>query len=104
MKENVKVNELVNEIDKMKKAGTLLAGGDVTQEDLAIQIKGIIMHVATKDMDIKKDRIIDELSNEFVQVMLRADSKSEILKLYNHSCDSFEGCARKYLKEKLEAL
>lgn len=50
-------------------------------------------------MDVKKSMIIDEVSKEFVYVMLRNDSKSEILKLYNQSNDTMENCARRYLEK-----
>lgn len=49
MKEYVKVKELLKEVDEMSKRGTLLARGGVTQEDLAMQIKGLIVHVASKE-------------------------------------------------------
>ena len=49
MKENIKVEELLEEVDKMAKRNTLLARSEVTQEDLAIQIKGIIVHLAMKE-------------------------------------------------------
>ena len=49
MKEYVNVKELLEEVDAMAKRGTLLARGGVTQEDLAMQIRGLIVHVATKD-------------------------------------------------------
>ena len=49
MKENVNVKELLEEVDAMAKRGALLARGDVTQEDLAIQIRGIITSVAMKE-------------------------------------------------------
>jgi hypothetical protein len=49
MKEYVKVNELLEEVDKMTKRNTLLTSGRVTQEDLAIQFKGIIVHLAMKE-------------------------------------------------------
>ena len=49
MKEYVSVKELLREVDAMAKRGTLLARGGVTQEDLAMQIRGIIIHVATQD-------------------------------------------------------
>ena len=49
MKESVNVKELLDEVDAMAKRGTLLARGGVTQEDLAMQISGIIVHVAMKD-------------------------------------------------------
>jgi hypothetical protein len=49
MKEYVNVKELLEEVDAMAKRGTLLARGGVTQEDLAMQIRGLIVHVATKE-------------------------------------------------------
>lgn len=49
MKEYVNVKELLEEADAMAKRGTLLARGEVTQEDLAMQIRGLIIHVATKE-------------------------------------------------------
>lgn len=49
MKEYVKVNELLEEVDKMTKRNTLLTRSGVTQEDLAIQLKGIIVHLAMKE-------------------------------------------------------
>lgn len=49
MKECVNVRELLEEVDAMAKRGTLLARGGVTQEDLAMQISDIIIHVATKE-------------------------------------------------------
>lgn len=49
MKEYVKVKELLEEVDAMANRGTLLARGGVTQEDLAMQIRGLIVHVATKE-------------------------------------------------------
>lgn len=48
MKECVNIKELLEEVDAMAKRGTLLASGGVTQEDLAMQIKGLIVHVAMK--------------------------------------------------------
>ena len=48
MKEYVNVKELLEEVDAMAKRGTLLARGGVTQEDLAMQIIGLIVHVAMK--------------------------------------------------------
>lgn len=48
MKEYVNVKELLEEVDAMAKRGTLLARGGVTQEDLAMQIRGLIVHVAMK--------------------------------------------------------
>lgn len=45
----VSVDKLLKEVDAMAKRGTLLAKGDVTQEDLAIQIKGIIAHIAMQE-------------------------------------------------------
>ena len=49
MKEYVNVKELLKEVDAMAKRGTLLARGGVTQEDLAMQIRGLIVHVAMKE-------------------------------------------------------
>ena len=49
MKEYVNTKELLEEVDAMVKRGTLLARGGVTQEDLAMQIKGLIIHVAMKE-------------------------------------------------------
>lgn len=49
MKEYVNVKELLEEVDAMAKRGTLLARGGVTQEDLAMQIKGLIVTVAMKE-------------------------------------------------------
>ena len=48
MKEYVKVEEF-EEVDKMTKRNTLLARSGVTQEDLVIQFKGIIVHLAMKE-------------------------------------------------------
>lgn len=49
MREYVSVKELLEEVDAMAKRGTLLARGEVTQEDLAMQIRGVIVHVAMKE-------------------------------------------------------
>ena len=49
MKEYIKVNELLEEVDKMTKRNTLFARSGVTQEDLAILLKGIIVHLAMKE-------------------------------------------------------
>lgn len=49
MKENIKVEELLEEVDKMAKRNTLLARSGAAQEDLAIQFKGIIIHLAMKE-------------------------------------------------------
>lgn len=49
MKEYANVKELLEEVDAMAKRGTLLARGGVTQEDLAMQIRGLIVHVAMKE-------------------------------------------------------
>lgn len=49
MKENVSVKKLIETVDDMAKRGSLLARGDVSQEDLAMQIKGMIVHVAMSD-------------------------------------------------------
>lgn len=49
MKEYVNVKELLEKVDTMAKRGTLLARGGVTQEDLAMQIRGLIVYVAMKE-------------------------------------------------------
>lgn len=49
MKEYVNVKKLFTEVDAMAKRNTLLARGGVTQEDLAIQIKGLIINVAMNE-------------------------------------------------------
>lgn len=49
MKEYIKVKEILEEVDGMAKRGSLLARGGITQEDLAMQIKGLIVHIATKE-------------------------------------------------------
>lgn len=54
MNEYANVKELLEEVDAMAKRGALLARGDVTQEDLAMQIKGLIVHVATKDEAVRQ--------------------------------------------------
>lgn len=54
MKEYVNVKEFIEEVDAMAKRGTLLARGGVTQEDLAMQIKGIAVHVAMKGKNYMK--------------------------------------------------
>ena len=45
--ELVNVRELLEEVDKMAKRNTLLARSGATQEDFAIQFKGIIVHLAS---------------------------------------------------------
>ncbi len=49
MKEYVNVKELLEVVDAMAKRGTLLVMGGVTQKDLAMQIKGLIVTVAMKE-------------------------------------------------------
>ena len=49
MKEYVSVKEFLKEVDAMAKRGSLLARGGVTQEDLAMQIRGIVISVAMKE-------------------------------------------------------
>lgn len=46
MKEEIKVKELINTFRDMAKRGTLLARGGVTQEDLLLQIEGVIVKAA----------------------------------------------------------
>ena len=48
MKEEINVKELIEIFEDMAKRETLLARGGVTQEDLLIQIKGVIAHVAMR--------------------------------------------------------
>lgn len=48
-KEYINVKKLLKKVDAMAKRGTLLARGGVIQEDLAMQIKGLIVHVASED-------------------------------------------------------
>lgn len=48
VKEYINVKELLEEVDKLAKRNTLLTRSGVTQEDLAIQFKGIIVHLAMK--------------------------------------------------------
>ena len=51
--ELVNVRELLEEVDKMAKRNTLLARSGATQEDFAIQFKGIIVHLASIWLEIK---------------------------------------------------
>lgn len=46
MKEEIKVEELIETFRDMARRGTLLARGGVTQEDLLTQIEGTIVKVA----------------------------------------------------------
>lgn len=46
MKEYVNVKEFLAEVNAMEKRGSFLVKDGVTQEDLAIQIRGLIIHVA----------------------------------------------------------
>ena len=55
-------------------------------------------------MDINKNMIIDEISKEFIYVILRDETKSEILKLYEQNNDTMENCARRFLEKKLKEL
>ncbi len=48
MKEEIKVKELIDIFRDMANRGTLLARGDVTQEDLLLQIIGTITNVAMR--------------------------------------------------------
>lgn len=47
MRTEVNVEKLINTFRNMANRGTLLARGDVSQEDLLIQIMGAIVKVAT---------------------------------------------------------
>lgn len=55
-------------------------------------------------MDINKNMITDEISKEFVYVMRRDETKSEILKLYEQTTDTMENCVRRFLEKKLKEL
>lgn len=57
MKKYISVEELLEEVDAMAKRGTLLARSGVTQEDLAMQIRGLIVHVAMKEEEESKINI-----------------------------------------------
>lgn len=60
----------VKEVDSMAKRGTLLARGGVSQEDLAIQIKGIIVHVAMKD-ELKQDKFAEKDLSKIEKELLK---------------------------------
>lgn len=75
MKEYVKVKELLEEVDEMAKRGTLLARGEVTQEELAMQIRGFIIHVAMKDTKNKKS--FNEMKKE-----KETDNTSKIINIF----------------------
>lgn len=49
MKESIKIETLIRKFEDMARRETLLAGGNVTQNDLLIQIIGTIVHVAMED-------------------------------------------------------
>ena len=48
-KEEIKVQDLIDEFEAMAKRGTLLTGSGVTQQDILIQILGVITVVAMKN-------------------------------------------------------
>ena len=48
LKEEIKVKELIDIFRDMANRGTLLARGNVTQEDLLIQIEGTLIEVAMR--------------------------------------------------------
>lgn len=49
MKKEIKVSDLTREFEGMAKRGSLLARGNVSQEDLLIQILGTICKVAMEE-------------------------------------------------------
>ena len=49
MKKEISVEKLIKKYTDMAERGSLLARGDVSQEDLLIQIKGVIVAVAMED-------------------------------------------------------
>lgn len=55
-------------------------------------------------MDVNKEKIIDAIAKEFVQVMLRDENKSEILNLYNQGNATMENCAKRWLQNKMNDL
>lgn len=62
MKTELNVKELIKKFEDMAKRGTLLARGDVTQEDLLIQIVGTIVNEAMKE-DNEKDENLYIITN-----------------------------------------
>ena len=76
MKEYVNVKELLEEVDAMAKRGTLLARGGVTQEDLAMQIRGLIVHVAMKDEN-KENNIIEDNAKTIKKWLKHLDFEHE---------------------------
>ena len=51
MEESIKIESLIKKFEKKKKRETLLARGNITQNDLLIQIIGTIVHVAMEEQD-----------------------------------------------------
>ena len=49
MKESIKIETLIRKFEDIAQRETLLARGNVTQNDLLIQIIGTIVHVAMED-------------------------------------------------------
>lgn len=58
----VSVVDLVRTFEDMANRGSLLAGSDVSQQDLLIQIKGAILHVAMGDTYMKNNHNRKEIS------------------------------------------
>lgn len=51
MKESIKIAPLIRKFEDMAKRESLLARGNITQNDLLIQIIGTIVHVAMEEQD-----------------------------------------------------
>ena len=51
MKESIKIESLIRKFEDMAKRESLLARGNITQNDLLIQIIGTIVHVAMEEQD-----------------------------------------------------
>ena len=51
MKESIKIEPLIRKFEDMAKRESLLARGNITQNDLLIQIIGTIVHVAMEEQD-----------------------------------------------------
>lgn len=77
MKEYVNVKELLEEVDAMAKRGTLLARGGVTQEDLAMQIRGLICHVAMKEEEKNENNIIEDNAKTIKKWLKHLDFEHE---------------------------
>lgn len=51
MEESIKIESLIKKFEDMAKRETLLARGNIIQNDLLIQIIGTIVHVAMEEQD-----------------------------------------------------